>query len=525
MTFTLTSTTVAQYRFDNFNTFEHDDGYLSIFEKLEVAAQSDPLRLTARVDGFLALFNDECPEAFDPSECIQNDLRLERFTAHYERDGLTLDAVDSYAVLGRGIALSLRRVDLLGVDNSLRGGHIAYNNRGFYARALGGAVNPQNLDPQLLTIRDTPRDQLRGDLFTNPETRDWVAGAEVGVRLGRSNNIDIGLHGQRVWFARNEVFERRTAISVGGWHLGASGLADGRVSLYGEMNVLGRTNTRDSGEVSGSTGHAFYGMAQLSLDRINLLLEWKDYSNYLVAEENLTGEAHRIYSAAPTLERGEERLRGLHNARGGRLQLDYAFRPGPWSISATALGYAHAENIEVDPFDGILVTHGFAKIQKINDAVGEDEIGWTLDILAGARRESYLDSPFADIEQWDLDWRVLHFQVEAGIVIGSHSLELNVIHRSERRRLFDLVDFQRGGASLTWSYRGKIRISPALNWNNERASAPSLYPGIEARVDFLEGSFLRVFGGRTPGGLLCSGGVCREVPPFEGVLAELVLRL
>jgi hypothetical protein len=29
----------------------------------------------------------------------------------------------------------------------------------------------------------------------------------------------------------------------------------------------------------------------------------------------------------------------------------------------------------------------------------------------------------------------------------------------------------------------------------------------------------------TPGGRLCTGGVCRDVPPFQGGLLELVLRI
>ena len=52
-----------------------------------------------------------------------------------------------------------------------------------------------------------------------------------------------------------------------------------------------------------------------------------------------------------------------------------------------------------------------------------------------------------------------------------------------------------------------------------------MYPSIEFRYNFDPSNSIRLFVGQTPGGLICSGGVCRQVPPFEGGLLELVLRL
>ncbi|HJL03603.1 MAG TPA: DUF6029 family protein [Polyangiaceae bacterium LLY-WYZ-15_(1-7)] len=532
LTYTITSTTVAQYRTDNFNRFDgsedspyNDDDFLALWERLEMAVQGEQFRLTARVDGFFSLFEDACPESFERADCIDDDLRLERFTAHVEHEGLTIDAVDSYAVLGRGIALSMRRVDILGVDTSLRGGQVAYDRDRVFVRVLGGAANPQNLDPQTLLIRREPVDRLRGSPFSEPGERDWIVGGEAGVRLGADADVELGVHGQRVWFARNEVAERRTTVDVAGWSLSLPALADGKLTLYGELNALQRRRDNDLIEDEESTGYAVYAQAQLQLGSLTVLTEWKDYSNYIVAETNRTAQTHRIYSAAPTLERDAERPRALYNTRGGRLQVDYGFLPGPWSLSVNALVYGHAEDEDVDPFDGILVTHGYARIQKVNDAVGEDEIGWTFEVVGGARRESYLQSPFADVNKWELDWRVFHVQVDAGLVIGRHSLEMTFIHRDERLRNFALVDYERGQLAFTYSWAGKLRVSPVLNWNTENRDNPAFYPGIEARYDFLEGSFLRLFYGRTPGGRICSGGVCRDVPPFEGGIAEVVLRI
>lgn len=524
ITFSATSTTVAQYRFQNFNRDTLDDDFLSLWERLELNLQVDDFRLNARVDGFLPLFEDECPDGRDPDTCFQSDLRLERVTAHYDLGDLALDAGDSYAVLGRGIALSLRRVDLIGIDTALRGGQLAYDNGDVFVKLLGGAVNPQNLDPQTLRIRHQPVDQLRGDFRASEH--DWIVGGEAGVRLGQSR-VELGLHGQHVIFARphNARGNDRTRVNVGGWHLSVPSIAGGLLSFYGEVNALQRVTTIDDTEER-DFGRAIYASAQAQLGNGTLLLEWKDYRNYSVSETNTTGDNWRIYSAAPTLERDAERPEALFNARGGRLQLDWGFLPGPWSMSATMLAYGHAEHVDMDPWDGVLITHGYAKIQKINDAIGADELGWTFDLELGYRRGTFLHADeILNRERGDRQSQVMHGTLEAGLVFGSHSFELRVDQRFERKVRLSETAFVRGGATLTWSWAGRLRISPVLNWNTENESAPSLYPGAEVRYDFLQGSFARIFGGRTPGGLVCSGGVCREVPPFEGVLLELVLRI
>jgi hypothetical protein len=54
---------------------------------------------------------------------------------------------------------------------------------------------------------------------------------------------------------------------------------------------------------------------------------------------------------------------------------------------------------------------------------------------------------------------------------------------------------------------------------------PVIYPAGEVRYMFIPGSTVRLFGGMTPGGRLCTGGVCRDVPPFQGAIAEVVLRI
>ena len=534
-TFSLTSTTRAQYRFDNFDANTTNDDFFSAWERLEGAMQGEELRIGARLDFFLPLGESDCPDGADPNQCIDSDIRLERFSVHWDHDAWTLDAVDSYAILGRGIALSFRRLDILGVDTALRGGQVAYDNDAIYFKALGGAVNPQNLDPNTLAIIRRPADRLRRDLWKDPGSRDWVLGGELGYRLP---GFEIGAHAARYWFADDSesgLFTNETDLDIFGWHLELPQLAGGRVAFYGEADISQRQSERN-GEPNGTgAGRAIYASLQIEAsERATIALEWKDYRRFYVADD-VGADAHRVYSALPDLEGDYERPENQSNARGGRFQLDYGFLPGDWGISASLLSYGHAEHRESAPVDegdpwsrdGFWLNHLQLKLQKVIQG-DPGAFGWTFDLLGGYRDDRYLGA--RDGRQGgDLHWRVVHGQVETGVVFGEHSFELSVLHRQEAKWNFsigDLDHFVRGSASVTYSWHGRIRVAPVLAWNNEKSGvAPVLYPGLEGRVDFMDGSFVRVFGGLQPGGRVCSGGVCRDVPLFKGALAELVLRL
>ncbi len=149
------------------------------------------------------------------------------------------------------------------------------------------------------------------------------------------------------------------------------------------------------------------------------------------------------------------------------------------------------------------------------------------------------------------------------------SLELRIDHRFERNFTFDplrgsiftpclwtsaapgetrtdnCVLGSRGGISLSWSHGLPLVVSAMVRWDNTSRGAtdnnlfdspfgrsggmqprlPTLYPAAELRWNFTISNFVRLFAGMTPGGRVCSGGVCRDVPLFQGAIAEVVLRI
>lgn len=506
----ITSTSIVEYRGDNFDMSPYDDEFLALTQRLETSLSGEELSLSVRLDGFVPFFEEECPVE-DESLCfLETDVRPERVTLRWQRGDFTAEAGDSYVVLGRGIALSFRKVDILGIDTTIRGGHAVLDTRRFVARIVGGVSNPQNLDPRTLRIFDEPL--------------DVVVAAELGTRIGADDQLELGAHVLRIWFEEDRATEQQATLDIVGWRAAATGLLDGHLSLYAEVDALRRRVESGFSADRRELGRAVYGSAQLSVDRLSILLEWKDYRDFVVARSDGEGFAHRTYGAPPTIERDGQEIRAQGNARGGGIGLEQGLGDSPWSVSAHALLYGLGEERE-DPWDGILVAHGYAGVRRRSE--GASGIDWTLDVVGGYRRETYLHDPPGDaVGLGDVDWETVHGEIDGGIASNDHSVELRLEHRIERRRTFDYVDYVRGGATLTYAFRGVLSVSPIVRWDTQREEGvPEIYPAGEARLTFGSGSFVRVFGGRTPGGRLCAGGICRDVPPFEGVLGELVLRL
>jgi len=539
-TFQLTSTSLLRYRGDNYDPTnnELDDDFFSLYQRLDLSLQTDTLRLESRIDAFVpfvdyALGVSDCPnEIAAESVCYLDwDLRPERLTLRWEPSReWVLELGDSQTVLGRGVALSFRKVDLLGVDNALRGGHVRYMGPDIQASLHGGLANPQDQDPIDLRIVDIPD--------------DVVVGGSVGARFDGSAGARASVQGVSVWFEDTDLSlltEGRVDVFGGTFEVPA--LFGGRLALYAEANIMRRNFVRVD-EEDARRGRGIYGSAQLQLDRITLLLEWKDYTDFLVAPSLSEANPWRIYNAAPAVEfDGPQRLRAIGNQRGGGVRFDYAFLPGPWAFSLNSVFYGFSEEVEHDPWDGTWVTHSWAGIQR--RPVYNDGWTWSFSADVGGRfellnRPSIVNELF-DLEAGDLDRSMAHGSGEFVLGYGDHAFDLTLDHRWEVERSFSndggLREFEIGGTALTYSYGIKLAVALGVQWTDfqpgivDRRVAKDyifdgrLYPSIETRWTFTPGTFLSVFVGQTPGGQICSGGICRDVPPYEGVNVQFVARI
>lgn len=569
-TFSMTSTTTARYRGNNYDSNPYNDDFFSLRQRFDLALQGDELRLEMRLDGFLPFgfyesgvstlgtpytrpgwFASEsagaidtttgsvCPPGQDSLCPLAWDLRPERVTLRWEHESWVVEGGDAQLVLGRGIALSFRKVDLLGVDNALRGGHVRYDDGHFRARIHAGVANPQNQDPVTLTIITDP-----ADIF---------AAGSVGATFGPGDMLNLSAHAVRTWFQdcyRSDCGRTQQTVDIAGWALEAPALADGNLALYAEANGLRRQYTFD-GENHTEFGRAVYASAQLLADNLTVLIEWKDYSNFLLAPNANEADPWRIYNAAPSLEfDGPQRLRGIGNQRGGSIRLDYGFLPGPWSflVGSTLYGLDSSQTYN-DPWNGVLVSHSWAGLTRRQEYDGD--FTWSITANGGYRREMCLRENCELIGEHtgDLDREMVHGQVELTLASGDHGFDITADHRYEGERAFNgFSRFQIGGVALTYTFGVVFSLTLGLRWTDQiggivtarnardyngignrtstdLSAAGAMYPSLELRYNMDPSNSLRLFVGQTPGGLICSGGVCRQVPPFEGGLLELVLRL
>jgi len=228
----------------------------------------------------------------------------------------------------------------------------------------------------------------------------------------------------------------------------------------------------------------------------------------------------------------------IGNQRGGGLRMDYAFLPGPWSFSVNSVAYGFNEETHLDAWDGIFVTHSWVGLKKRQE-YGEG-LQYSLDFTLGTRFEVLLhDIPATDFMAGDMDRWMIHGRGEVTLADGDHSLDVVVDHRHERELLGNSVhEFQIGGVAATYSFGVPFTITLAFRWTDfqqgvvqRRAEVDynflggEFYPSLEARYTFEPGTYLGLFMGQTPGGQICSGGVCRDVPTFEGIRLSFVGRL
>lgn len=469
----LTSQTLTMWRNDRFDVLE--DGLLNAaVERLELAARADFARASVRIDGAVL---------GEPSGGDTQDVRLERGWLELDFEGANARLGDGYAALGTGLSLSLRKVDPLGFDTALRGGQLAFELGPVTTTVLGGLVNPQNLDPiemRLLEDRDS-----------------WVLGLESRVSLAEGAG-ELGPYALYV-----------NAPGAGPDGGDASWLLGG---LFATLNAgalrwrfEGAGGERSGLKLDDETAYAVFTALSWDAGPTTTTVEGKLYRNWAI------GRGALLYHEPPTLERDDQQVPSNQDAAGGRLRLEWRVLP-ELTLFANGLGYLFTEGGQ-DPFEaGSVAWHGYGGATlQLSDAL-------SLALAAGYRDEND-DLGRDKLSLWHLD-----FDVAWGLSPElAWTAKLN--HVSETKTLFSgPFDFVRGLAIVGLAWRDVGVISLLYGYSTEVEVRPVHYPGAELRVLLPNGSDIRIFGGRIAGGRVCVSGSCRDVPPFEGVRADVILR-
>ncbi len=582
----IVNTAAAVYHFDNRNDDPRyasrylDDHYGEILDRLDAQISWWRLQLGARIDAALyvgrpaATSADLQQKILDDEVLFEiNDARRELHSRYrntvypaklwvtYTQAGIEATAGDFYAQLGRGLVFSVRKMDELAIDTTVRGGRLALEHDFTFLRlkamAFAGQLNPLRIDsasgrrlhgagsPLFLGFPDA---ESAGNLITDESTLD-AQGNPRPVRnvaearpsyvedtvLGGS--LEVGVKG--VQLAANGALLRGEIGTFSG-SIGVPSIAE-RGDVY--VEVAGQPGRTEEGRRIRS-GYAIYAAANARSGPLAVSLEGKHYRRFLplsasidvdVLNPGFSAPEYKglAYNQPPTAEPVYVEPIGAPNvcATGGRGRVDYRFNR---SVSLYAwLG------------------HYVSFTEKANEECITDDANRTdtWDVAAGT--ELHFDDSRSHVRAW------------AG-ARQSDEADSERAFYSEGYVRYDIVKHLAGAFSIQAQGNSRRRYRPenfesswiegdnyiALQWSphlaaifgHEYTSVPGCEPGKDRELCHLFSGGLQwksgskrttlaqivdtaqLFVGQRRGGLRCVSGVCRTFPPFEGARLELVSR-
>lgn len=476
----LTNTALVEYRGDNENGIDSDDDYGVGLNKLYLDGHMGSTSAHLQLDG---VYFTESPDlAFvgpsRPSAYV-SELRLERIRLQHDLGQVSLLAGDSHMQLGRGIALSLRKVDELGLDQTVQGGSVLWEGDLASMQAFAGRTNIANLDGVTQKHLEDPSDILAGGRST--------------FHFGPA---DVSVHGlylqPRVPAAKGVGNDFTT---VGGAYVDLP--LSYRLSLYAEGNVQ---RYRLAG--SEHDGAAAYLSADMDLEVVSLLVEGLWLDDFQVAgsrDEAL--QQRNTYNQPPTLERFDQEVLDNKDVRGGRARISRPFLDGSLVFYVNGMfrqyGPAGTEVDALHGYGGFELTYGSSS-------------RWFAS--SGYREEVQGGHVIKTMIHGESDW-----VQELG---SGYSLQLTVAHES---RTMDARPYIRGTTlvGLDKSNLGSLMLE--VGYDTFDPSQRQLFiAGIAAwrSMDWLT---MRAILGSQRGGIKCIGGVCRDFPAFAGGRLEAVM--
>jgi hypothetical protein len=497
-----TNTTLVRFIDEAFGTSPSSDDILTVLNKMNALVTRDPLTIGIRFD--MAYFPLEGCSWDADSDCVRKDYtQVEKVFASWVDRNFTLTAGDFYASYGKGIVLSVRKADELGLDTTIRGGKGEARIGPLAVEVLGGLTNAHNVNLA----------QARDNFIRDPD--DVVAGAQATLSL--DSGIEVAVRGAHYWYETPSALGHEETAGVAGASL--SFLDLGGASLYFEGAVLRHEDfDPQTGDSNVRDGYALYAQATAQFGSLSATIEAKHYDTFQLAPpDDALRNAFIRYHEPPTLERIDQLVPSFSDATGGRLLVEYVVPSTYTRIYGNFVGYVYGPRLGADAFgdEGAHVLHGYGGVAQSFGAISAE-------VSAGYREDN-------DNENGELNRNLIHAEAEVSAVLsGPHGLALKWWHRSEEKRLaFSTKSFELGLATLTYSYNPYLKLTALFGYNTEfedRATEPTEYYAGQVDLLFWNSSALRVFAGQIPGGIVCAGGTCVQVPASSQYTFQLVTR-
>jgi hypothetical protein len=435
---------------------------------------------------------------YEPSKPWNSDrqpLRLLDYTIAYSPRQLEVLFGKFYQTFGKGLTLRTYSDDDFRHYKSLNG------LRGIARLPLRTEVVVLGARMRDIFFQENTYKVLNADSL-HADTTDQVLGADLASRP-----FDFGSFGGR--YVRINRTSDPTPKAFSELYGGNLGLSLGPVELYGEICQRLGTKPYIGGR---EMGLGYYLNGAAAVGSFSVLAEYMDYNKIGFPDVVLAGRKVYRWNDPPTpIKSGVAINRGV-DERGYGVTLS-GTPAGPLYVEAN-LGNLWVPH---DSTKGVLEGEG-----KVRYSLGTD---WTF------------EGKFNHMVQKNIELHVASRTTDkptanASYLLGQHTFALEAEYN------FVLEDTGNMGAgawkyheaAFTASYGYGEALLFTVGWQfvdmklDRRYNGEQSWPVFETVWSITDRNMLRVRLGAERGGYTCSGGVCREEAPFNGVKAQLITR-
>ncbi|HEY3256512.1 MAG TPA: DUF6029 family protein [Polyangiaceae bacterium] len=478
----------------------------------------------------------------------------------YTTPALELGLGDVYVAFGRGLVLSLRKMDELASDNTLRGARVTARVRGdqvsLRATAVAGSLNPLRIDPASgrylgvdssvtpgfvkLTEAGMPRAVATdfvpdtgncASFGTCSYAPDRIFGAQAELSHKSAKFAIQGSLLERSTPLANDVVRSADRITTGSASFELADLG-GHGGAYLEV-ALQDLRHADRSTPKLDLGQAVYLSVNILAGPLSLLFEGKHYRRFFPLLANVSPLRAREFSmlaasAPPTTEALfiDTAFEGFNTCvTGGRLRPDLALSRIV-SVYAWAGYYqSFAESLANETCE---VSHA-TRNQVLDSAVGVElrsrDRRSKMDISIGSRVDDSDRALLTDSGETHVFYREVYTRHQGTWALGGpFALELQGWHRRRHQTLGGPgVPWNEGDELIGFDYAPHWSVALGFSYDTNPAVPPTYVNG-QLGYRLSSDSSLSLFVGQRRGALRCVGGVCRVFPPFEGAALDLTLR-
>ncbi len=583
----VTNVTVFGQRF-NARTAEgeapQDYGYGSLLDRLNLKLDWGRWTVGTRLDASFFWLRPE-ERTLSPDPQIQRNIVRDGATRYrnavypaklwitYTAPHLAVTAGDAYAQFGRGLVLSLRKNDDLGVDTTVRGARIELRDDLFGLTLLAGMTNPSRVDEATGRVLFLPRPlpgDARGPLPVFGSDR--LVGAEIVA--GRGLPVVLSTHAVRLTRCAPYRYDEAGRIIDEGFASEFGSCAPNDTRTFLDSLPAGVNPTLNASEVVvagqsielpkiGRFGNAYVGVAVQRrrhdsdpndplaegnavyathsgvFGPVTTTLELKSYRNFypVAAAVDVTRApafSTVVYSLPPTAELvDQDSAFGFFNAcvNGGRFRADV--RRNEWLLLYGQAIYARTTSeITGGRCDKLGRIRSDAPAGAVTNDVYDGQLGMQLE-WDGHRSHLYASAGGRDdtktngqpyYNEWYASYALSKW------IAGPVSAELLGRHRLRKEETLNLrgpgatpKPFVQGESYASVKIAPKWALTQGFEYTTQLGQ-PTYYFNGSILYRFTADSNVRVFVGQQRGGLRCVSGICRLLPAYEGARVELTLR-